>query len=190
MAESFIAKWLLEDISKYIDPHQYGNRPGLSTSHYLIKLLHNIFENCERPKSMSTFICTDFSKAFDLLDHNILIRKLIDLNVRPFIINWIISFLKQRSQCVKYQNVFSEYVTTHAGVPQGTKLGPILFLIMFNDACQDQSLLYFKYVDDLTVFVRMMAGVPSPIKTQGKIYPTQNTALSVLTEDVMLSMNI
>lgn len=56
MAESFIAKWLLEDIYKYIDPHQYGNRPGLSTSHYLVRLLHNIFENCERPKSrpMST----------------------------------------------------------------------------------------------------------------------------------------
>ena len=92
-----------------------------------------------------------FSKAFDRLDHNILIRKLFDLNVRSFIINWVISFLEQRSQCVKYQNNFSEYVTTHAGVPQGSKLGPILFLIMFNDACQDQLLSYFKYVDDLTL---------------------------------------
>ena len=151
IAESFMAKWLLEDLSKYIDPHQYGNRPGISTSHYLIKLLHNIFENCERPKSMSTIVCTDFSKAFDRLDHTILIRKLIDFNVRPVLINWIISFLEQREQCVKYQNVLSKYEITHAGVPQGTKLGPILFLVMFNDACQDQSLPYFKYVDDLTL---------------------------------------
>lgn len=106
IAESFIVKWLLEDISKFIDPHQYGNIPGLSTTHYLIKLLHNIFENCEISKSISTIICTDFSKAFDRLDHNILIRKLIDFNVRPFVIIWIMDFLEQRSQCVKYQNVF------------------------------------------------------------------------------------
>ena len=93
VAESFIAKaWLLEDILIYIDPHQYGNRPGSSTSHYLIRLLHNIFENCKRPNSMSTIICNDFSKSFDRLDHNILIKKLIKLNVRPFIINWVISF--------------------------------------------------------------------------------------------------
>lgn len=92
-----------------------------------------------------------FSKAFDRLYHNILIRKLFDLNVRSFIINWVISFLEQQSQYVKYQNNFSEYVTTHAGVPQGSKLGPILFLTMFNDVCQDQLLSYFKYDDDLTL---------------------------------------
>ena len=73
IAESFITQWLLDDISKYIDPHQYGNRPGLSTSHYLIKLLHEMYKNCERSKSISTIVCTDFSKAFDRLDHNILV---------------------------------------------------------------------------------------------------------------------
>ena len=136
IAESFITKWLLEDISEYIDIHQYGNRPGLSTTHYLVRLLHCVFENCEKSKSVSTIACTDFSKAFDRLDHNILIRKLIEYNVRPCIIEWIISFLDNRLQSVKYHGVLSPYITNHAGVPQGTKLGPILFLIMFNDACQ------------------------------------------------------
>ena len=112
-----------------------------------IILLHNPYENGEKSKSLSTVVCTDFTKAFDRLDHNIIIRKLIKLNVRPCIIEWIISFLEHRQKCVKYQGNSN----LNTGVPQGTKLGPILFLVMINDACENIPIDCYKYVDDLTL---------------------------------------
>ena len=151
ICESFIVKWLLEDIDGKIDIHQYGNRPMVSTCHYLIKLLHQLYENADSPKSISTLVLTDLSKAFDRIDHNILIRKLIDLGVRPCVISLVVNFLQNRTQCVKYRGTISDSQLIHTGVPQGTKLGPVLFLIMINDACKDEIISYYKYVDDLTL---------------------------------------
>ena len=151
VAESFMAKWLLEDIEKHIDTHQFGNRPGLSTSHYLVGLLHHLYKNAENSSSVSTIVCTDFKKAFDRLDHNILINKMVRMHIKPWIINWIISFLECRTQNTCYNGTLSDIKVNHAGVPQGTRLGPILFLIMVNDLCENLPIHYFKYVDDLSL---------------------------------------
>ena len=75
----------------------------------------------------------DFSKAFDCINLNILVTKLVNLGVRKSILPWICSFLSDRKQRVKLGNSVSEWATVNAGVSQGTKLGPILFLVMVND---------------------------------------------------------
>ena len=101
----------------------------------------------------------DFSKAFDRIDHNILIDKLRLLNVPPVLLNWCASFRRQRQQRVKLQNCTSNWRTINAGVPQGTKLGPLFFLIMVNDlVCQ---VPLYKYVDDsaLSEVVRLLEGI-------------------------------
>ena len=99
----------------------------------------------------------DFRKAFDLIDHGILAKKLENLDLPPGIVSWVIDFLKNRKQRVKLsQDCFSEWGVVPAGVPQGTKLGPWLFLVMINDINADK-LDPRKFVDDTT----MAEAVPS-----------------------------
>ena len=150
-SSSSASKWLWGDISAKIDPNQFGNRKNMSTCHYLIGLLHALYSNADKPKSLSTLIMTEFSKAFDRINHNITIAKWCEIYVRPCVISLVIDLLSNCQQTVRYRGQLSESTQIGVGVPQGDKLGPILFLIMINDACRDTSLSYFKYVDDLPI---------------------------------------
>ena len=97
-------------------------------------------------------IGNNLSKAFDRVDHNIVINKFIKLGVRTSLIPWIASFLSNRLQAVRYNGVLSTWETLQAGVPQGTKIGPISFLVMINDFAPSQlGINHYKYVDDLTL---------------------------------------
>ena len=69
---------------------------------------------------------TDFSKGFDLVDHNILIQEMELLGVHEATIRWIGSFLTDRSQRVQVSQVYSHPVTPNGGIPQGTKLAPVV----------------------------------------------------------------
>jgi len=86
VAENFMNQWLMEDIETHIDANQYGNRKKISTTHYLIKLMDTLHKHADRPGCSSTLVVTDFSKAFDRIDHNFLIRNLSDLGVRSPVI--------------------------------------------------------------------------------------------------------
>ena len=92
----------------------------------------------------------DFKKAFDLVDHTTIITKAVHLGLPPSLVAWLSDFLSDRRQAVRYQGCVSVFQLLTCGVPQGTKMGPLCYLILINDALLDTPHRY-KYVDDCTV---------------------------------------
>ena len=150
LLESFVFRWLFNYIKPSIDPLQFGNIKNCSTTHALIHMIHNWLADLENPGSTIRCCMIDFSKAFDRIDHNILLHKLQQLNIPPILLNWCAEFLHDRYLRVKLGQNKSSWRQINAGVPQGTKLGPLFFLVMINDL-QINTPLY-KYVDDCSTY--------------------------------------
>ena len=111
---------------------QHGFRTGRSTITQLLNYYDSIMTMLEEGCSVDS-IYLDFSKAFDKVDHNILLAKITNLGIGGKIHAWIATFLKHRHQSVRVEGYLSEKVWVKSGVPQGSVLGPLLFLIMMYD---------------------------------------------------------
>ena len=124
---------------KCIFTKQYGFRQKHSTIHALLDITEEI-RNVLDKNSFAAGIFLDFQKAFDTVDHQILLKKLEHYGIRGTANKWFKSYLKNRMQFVSINGVSSETILMLLGVPQGSILGPLLILIYINDF--HQSVIY------------------------------------------------
>ena len=148
--ESIIIKWADETIEGEIDAKQFGGISGTSTTDVLVELVHMWYKATDKLNSYVRVVMLDISKAFDLINHHLLLDKLQSYGLPAHILRWMATFLLDRAQRVKIGNEYFHYGHPSGGVPQGTLSGTKCFLVYINDLRTTVPL--YKYVDDSTLF--------------------------------------
>ena len=153
--EHIVVSSLMEHLEKntILCPQQHGFRKGKSCETQLLELTMELFDNTEEGKQ-TDMIVLDFSKAFDKVNHSLLIHKLHHYGVTRSgrLSNWIKNFLSDRRQAVVVEGSISEPCSVRSGVPQGSVLGPSLFLVYINDLPEQITSQARLFADDTAAY--------------------------------------
>ena len=132
--ESFLGDWLLKIVKPHLDPDQCGLK-GLSTTHYLIKFLHFVHEALDQRRPQAVLAAYfDLSKAYNRVDHALVMQDLFDMHTPAWLLRIIFSYLSDRSMILSFKGTTSTSKALPGGCPQGAFLGGLIFMIKFNSA--------------------------------------------------------
>jgi hypothetical protein len=149
--ESIIYSYIYTNVQNVISEHQHGFFRGRSTSTNLSCISHFISAALDKNTQVDV-IYTDFSKAFDRIDHNILLNKLRHFGFSDSLLNLFESYLSDRFCYGNVLGFYSARLVVNSGVPQGSNLGPLLFLLFINDIVEIFSLNELLFADDVKLY--------------------------------------
>ena len=135
------------ETNNLLSDHQYGFRKARSTGDLLAYAVH-VWSSALESSGESRVISLDISKAFDRVWHKSLLAKLPMFGLHHTLINWIGSFLSDRSIAVRVDGFFSNLHSINAGVPQGSVISPVLFILFINDLLTSTSFSIHSFADD------------------------------------------
>ena len=140
---------------------QWGFQPAKSTVTALLSTTYDWLEEMEAGRDICS-VFLDLKKAFDTVPHQSLMEKLVRLNLNPFILQWLCSYLMNRQQKVVVGGEESETIPVISGVPQGSVLGPLLFLIYIDGVTRiplSEGSKLVLYADDMLLYRRITSPV-------------------------------
>ena len=175
---------LSDKFKRVISVVQHGFMKGRSTSTNLVDFVNEVIRTVERGRQVDV-VYTDMRKAFDRVHHGSLLRKLEELGVHSSMLCWLRTYLEGRTQHVRLMGCKSQPYSVTSGVPQGSHLGPLLFLIFFNDVVS--VIKHSKcalYADDLKLY-REVKSLEDSAKLQRDL-----TAISQWCTDNFLCLNV
>lgn len=152
--ESLVLDQLASVLKNKLVSEQHGFQRGKSTVTNLV-ILEGVVMNALNEGAQVDCIYLDFSKAFDRVNHQLLLAKLQGYGVNGPLLMWLESYLSNRTLVVRYGGATSRPFSVPSGVPQGSHLSPFLFNIFINDIGTAISTQYLMFADDLKVFLRV-----------------------------------
>ena len=148
----------------YIANEQHGFMPKRSTTSNLLEFTSYVIDGFNEDVYTDA-IYTDLSAAFDKINHDITIAKLRKLGFYGPLLKWLDSYLVNRILKVRINDCESDAFVAHSGIPQGSHLGPLIFLLYFNDVNHALTGPRLMYADDLKLFYRIRSPAYFPATT-------------------------